>query len=149
MAPHSSTVAWKIPWTEESGRLQSMGSLRVGHDFTFTFMHWRKEWQPAPEFLPGESQGWGEPGGLPSMGLHRVGHDRSDLAAAALKKKSICINQYDWLLLLGTLPSCTHSHLLGFFLPPSPCILKGRTSVFLTYSLFWAVSPNNDQNIFS
>ena len=37
MAPHSSTVAWKIPWTEESGRLQSMGSLRVGHDFTFTF----------------------------------------------------------------------------------------------------------------
>ena len=32
MAPHSSTRAWKIPWTEESGRLQSMGSLRVGHD---------------------------------------------------------------------------------------------------------------------
>ena len=37
MAPHSSTLAWKIPWMEESGRLQSMGSLRVGHDFTFTF----------------------------------------------------------------------------------------------------------------
>jgi len=32
MAPHSSTLAWKIPWTEEPGRLQSMGSLRVGHD---------------------------------------------------------------------------------------------------------------------
>ena len=32
MAPHSSTLAWKIPWTEEPGRLQSMRSLRVGHD---------------------------------------------------------------------------------------------------------------------
>ena len=64
MAPHSSTVAWKIPWTEEPGGLQSMGSLRVGHDWTtslslFTFMHWRRTWQPTPVFLPGESQGWG------------------------------------------------------------------------------------------
>ena len=64
MAPHSSTLAWKIPWTEESGRLQSMGSLRVGHDWAtslsvFTFMHWRRKWQPTPVFLPGESQGWG------------------------------------------------------------------------------------------
>ena len=62
MAPHSSTLAWKIPWTEEPGRLQSMGSLRVGHDWAtslslFTFMHWRREWQPPPVFLPGESQG--------------------------------------------------------------------------------------------
>ena len=62
MAPHSSTLAWKIPWTEEPGRLQSMGSRRVGHllsDFTFTFhfMHWRRKWQPTPVFLPGESQG--------------------------------------------------------------------------------------------
>ena len=37
MATHSSTLAWKIPWTEEPGRLQSMGSQRVGRDFTFTF----------------------------------------------------------------------------------------------------------------
>ena len=59
MAPHSSPLAWKIPWTEESGRLQSMGSLRVGHDFTFTVMHWRGKWQPTPLFLPGESQGLG------------------------------------------------------------------------------------------
>ena len=60
MAPHSSTLAWKIPWVEEPGRLQSMGSLGVGHDWAtslslFTFMHWRK-WQPTPVFLPGESQ---------------------------------------------------------------------------------------------
>ena len=64
MAPHSSTLAWKIPWMEEPGRLQSMGSQRLGHDWAtslslFTFMHWkRKWWQPTPVFLPGESQGW-------------------------------------------------------------------------------------------
>ena len=61
MAPHSSTLAWKIPWTEEPGRLQSLVSLRVGDsglsDFIFTFMHWRRKWQPTPVFLPGESQG--------------------------------------------------------------------------------------------
>ena len=64
MAPHSSTLAWKIPWTEEPGRLQSKGSLGVGHDRAtslslFTFMNWRRKWQPTPVFLPGESQGWG------------------------------------------------------------------------------------------
>ena len=64
MATHSSTLAWKIPWTEKPGRLQSMGSLRVGHDWAtslslFTFMHWRRKWQPTPGFLPGESQGQG------------------------------------------------------------------------------------------
>ena len=64
MAPHSSTLAWKIPWTEEPGWLQSMGSLRVRHDWApslslFTFLHWRRKWQPPPVFLPGESQGWG------------------------------------------------------------------------------------------
>ena len=64
MAPHSSTLAWKIPWTEEPRRLQSMGSQRVGRDWAtslslFTFMHWRRKWQPTPVFLPGESQGRG------------------------------------------------------------------------------------------
>ena len=64
MVNSSSTLAWKIPWTEEPGRLQSMGLLGVGHDWAtslslFTFMHWRREWQPTPVFLPGESQGRG------------------------------------------------------------------------------------------
>ena len=64
MAPHSSTLAWKIPWTEEPGGLQSMGSLRVGHDWAtslsfFTFMHCRRKWQPTPGFLPGEFQSRG------------------------------------------------------------------------------------------
>ena len=64
MAPLSSTLVWKIPWMEEPGGLQSMGSLRVGHDWAtslslFTSMHWRRKWQPTPVFLPGESQGQG------------------------------------------------------------------------------------------
>ena len=61
---HSSTLAWQLLWMEEPGGLQSMGSLRVGHDWAtslslFTFMHWRRKWQPTPVFLPGESQGRG------------------------------------------------------------------------------------------
>ena len=66
MAPHSSTLAWKIPWTEEPGRLQSMGLLRVGHDSVtslslFTFMHWRRKWQPTPVFClenPRNGKAW-------------------------------------------------------------------------------------------
>ena len=62
MAPHSSRLAWKIPWTEEPRGLPSMASLGVGHDRAtslslFTFMLWRRKWQPTPVFLPGESQG--------------------------------------------------------------------------------------------
>ena len=62
MSTHSSTLAWKIPWMEEPGRLQSMGSRRVRHDWAtslslFIFMHWRRKRQPIPVFLPGESQG--------------------------------------------------------------------------------------------
>ena len=78
MAPHSSTLAWKILWTEEPGGLQSMGSLRVGHDWAtshslFTFMHWRRKWQPTPVFLPGESQGQGS-----LVGCCLWGHTESD-----------------------------------------------------------------------
>ena len=63
MAPHSSTLAWKIPWTEEPGGLQSMGSLGVGCNWAaslslFTFMHWRRKWHPTPVLLPGKSHGW-------------------------------------------------------------------------------------------
>ena len=62
MVPHSSTLAWKIPWTEEPGGLQSIGSLKVRHDWAtslslFAFMHWRRKWQPTPVLLPGESRG--------------------------------------------------------------------------------------------
>ena len=79
MAPHSSTLAWKIPWTEEHGRLQSMGSLRVGRlsDLTFTF-HFHalgKEMATHSSVIAWRISGTGEPGGLLSMGLQRVGHD--------------------------------------------------------------------------
>ena len=87
MAPHSSTLAWKIPWTEEPGGLQSMGSLKsqtwLG-DFTFTF-HFHaldKEMATHSSVLAWRIPGTGEPGGLPSMGSHRVRHDWSELAAA-------------------------------------------------------------------
>ena len=82
MAPHSSTLAWKIPWMEEPGRLQSMGSLRVGHNWAtslslFTFMHWRRKWQPTPVFLPRESQRWGS-----LVGCHLWGRTESDTTEA-------------------------------------------------------------------
>ena len=85
MAPHSSTLAGKIPWMEETGRLQSMGLLKSRtrlSDFTFTF-HFPalgKEMATHSSVLAWRIPGTGEPGGLPSMGLHRVGHDWIDLA---------------------------------------------------------------------
>ena len=79
MATHSSILAWRIPWTEEPGRLQSMMSLRVGHDFTFTFtFHFHaleKEMATHSSILAWRIPGMGEPGGLLSIGSHRVGHD--------------------------------------------------------------------------
>ena len=81
-ATHSSTRAWKIPWSEEPGRLQSMGSLGVGHDratslslFTFHFYALEKEMATHSSGLAWRIPGTGEPGGLPSMWLLRVGHD--------------------------------------------------------------------------
>ena len=79
MAPHSSTLAWKIPWTEEPGRLQSMGLLsqtRLSNfTFTFHFPALEKEMATRSSVLARRIPGMGEPGGLPSTGSHRVGHD--------------------------------------------------------------------------
>ena len=88
MAPHSSTVAWKIPWMEEPGRLQPMGSLRVRHDLVTslslsTFMHWRRKWQPTPMFLPGESQGRRSPVGYSPWG-------RTELDMTEATKQHYC-----------------------------------------------------------
>ena len=90
MAPHSSSLAWKIPWMEEPARLQSMGSLRVGHHWAtslalFTFMHWRRKWQPTPVFLPGESQGWRS-----LMGCHLWGRAESDTTKGLGSSSSSC-----------------------------------------------------------
>ena len=95
VALHSSTLAWKIPWTGEPGRLQSMGSRRVGHDWVtslsfFTFLHWRRKWQLTPVFLPGESQRW-QSLVVCHLGSHTVRQDWSDLAAAS-GYYNICIS---------------------------------------------------------
>ena len=73
-----STLAWKIPWMEEPGRLQSMGSQRVGHNKAtslslFTLMHWRRKWQPTPVLLPGISHGWRS-----VIGYSPLGHKEAD-----------------------------------------------------------------------
>ena len=95
MAPHSSTLAWKIPQTEEPGRLQSMGSWRVGHDWKtslFTFMHWKRQWQPTPVFLPGESQGRRH-----LVGCHLWGRTESDTTEATQQQQQ----QQQWLMMLS------------------------------------------------
>ena len=87
MAPHSSTFAQKIPWTEEPGRLQSMGSVesdrteRLHFHFSL-FMNWRRKWQPTPVFLPGESQGWGS-----LVGCRLWGHTESDTTEATQQQQ--------------------------------------------------------------
>ena len=87
MATHSSTLAWKIPWTEEPGGLQSMGSLSRArlNDFTFTFMHWRRKWQPTPAFLPGESQGQRS-----LVGCRLWGRTESDTTEATQQQQQQC-----------------------------------------------------------
>ena len=103
MAPHSSTLAWKIPWTEEPGRLQYMGSLGVRYDWAtsltlFTFMHWRRKWQPTPVFLPGESQGRGC-----LVGCHLWGCIESDTTEATQQQQQLILAVFlecehgDWL----------------------------------------------------
>ena len=120
MAPHSSTLAWGIPWMEEPGGLQSMGSLGVGHDWAtllslFTFMHWGGKWQPTPVFLPGESHGLGS-----LVGCRWVGHDWSDLAPAAAMPNDVEYLHVCWQFVyvfwknvcLDTLPFSIHLSLL-------------------------------------
>ena len=101
MAPHSSTLAWKIPWTEEPGRLQSMGSLRVGHNRATSlplcsFMHWRRKWQPTPVFRLGESQGRGS-----LVGCRLRGRTESDTTEATQQQQQQGICPVVGLLGLG------------------------------------------------
>ena len=115
MAPHSSTLAWRIPWREEPGGLQSTGSLGVRHDWAtslwlFIFMHWRRKWQPTPVFLPGESQGWGSP-----VGCCLWGHTESDTTEVTSQlSKYLLITGI--LYLLTVFIQSSHLHLLETFL---------------------------------
>ena len=104
--PLQYSFAWKTPWMEGPGGLQSMGSLRVRHDWAtslslFTFMHWRMKWQPTPVFLPGESQGRRSLVGCRSTGLHRVGYDWNNLAAAAAAATTIWNTNQSWIIFQG------------------------------------------------
>ena len=121
MAPHSSTLAWKIPWMEEPGRLQSMGSLRVGYDRAtslslFTFIHWRRKWQPTPVFLPGESQRCGS-----LVGCHLWGCTELDTTEVTQQQMVLSSGgKLRTLLLLPTPSFCSRlfrndSWVFGFF----------------------------------
>ena len=123
MAPHSSTLAWKIPWTEEPGRLQSMGLQRVGHDWAtslslFTFMPWRRKWQPTPAFLPGESQGRGS-----LVGCRLWGHTESDTT-------EVMQQQQQWMLTIWFLVS------LPFL---NPAWIPGSSWFIYCWSLAWRI----------
>ena len=131
MAPHSSTLAWKIPWMEEPGRLQSMGSLRVRHDWVtslslFTLMHWRRKWQPTPVFLPGESQGRG----ARWAAIYGVAQNRTPL-------KQLSSSSSIWQIDEETMETVTDFISLGFKITADGdcrheikrCLLLGRKTV--------------------
>ena len=150
MATHSSTLAWKIPWTEGPGWLQSMVSLRVGHDWAtslsiFTFMHWRRNWQPTPVFLPGESQGRGSLVGCHLWG-RRVRHDWSDLAVAAAGTRPVWIKQpLRW---LQPHPQSDHNHMRDLdedCLPESRILQddSNKWSSLFYITIFWGGLSNS------
>ena len=101
IATHSSTLAWRIPWTEEPGRLWSIGVQRVRHNCNNLahMLALGKEMATHSSTLAWRIPGTKQPGGLPSIGLHRIGHDWSDLAAAAAEKtnkSTLNIHWKDW-----------------------------------------------------
>ena len=105
MAPHSSTLAWKIPWTEEPGGPQSMGSLGVGRDWAtslslFTFMHWRRKWQLTPVFLPENPRD----GGAWWAAIYGVAQSRTRLKWLSSSSSSMVFSiwlYFGWLILLS------------------------------------------------
>ena len=109
MATHSSTLAWKIPWMEEPSGLQSMGSLRVSQDWAsslslFTFMHWRRKWQPTPVFLPEESQGRGA-WWAATYGVSQSRTRRKQLSRSSSKLE--CPQLWVWVPLKGRCKGCS------------------------------------------
>ena len=140
MAPHSSTFAWKIPWMEEPGGLQFMGSRRFGHDWAtslslFTFMHWRRKWQPTPVFLSGESRSM-----LQSMGLHRLGHDWSNLAALIISFSNLYTSRHYCNFFIQTMFVWIVQHFFLFYFYDCFCFLLKMAFRFLEVlreQIFW------------
>ena len=118
MAPHSSTLAWRIPWMEEPGGLQSMGSLGVrwlsNFTFTFHFHALEKEMATHSSVLAWRIPGMGKPGGLPSMGSHRVRHDWGDLAAACMYVYVVAVHLLIRVWLFAIPWTAAHQALLSF-----------------------------------
>ena len=143
MAPHSSTLAWKIPWMEESGELQSMRSIGVGHDWAtslslFTFMHWRRKWQPTPVFLPGESQGRGS-----LVGCRLWGRTESDMTEVCptdtLKWLSITLQYCGSFCHTATWVSHGCTCVLPSWMPlPLGCPRAPALSALLLSNLHWS-----------
>ena len=149
MAPHSITLAWKIPWMEEPGRLQSMGSQRVGHNWAtlfslFTFMHWRTKWQPTPVFLPGESQGRGSLVGCRLWGCTESQLKRHSSSMVLVWLDWLVFCEYGFSVSALWCPLATPTILLGFLLPwawgISSRLLQQSTAI--APYLGWGVSPH-------
>ena len=156
MATHSSTLAWKTPWIEEPGRLQSTGSLSrtwlSNFTFTFHFHALEKEMATHSSVLAWRILATGEPGGLPSMGSHRVGHDWSDLAAAAANVFSLLYNFWHFIFCsllyfnntmsstVGGEGNGTHSNTLAWKIswPEEPGGLQSMRSLRVEHD--WATS---------
>ena len=131
MALYSSTLAWKILWTEEPGGLQSMGSRRVRHDWVtslslFTSTHWRRKWQPTPVFLPGESQGWQN-----LVGCCLWDHTESDTteATAAAAEQMVWVGLMVWV----------EAYM--------PCKASGLLILFQTRGILFSDLPNGKLNL--
>ena len=150
MAPHSSTLAWKIPWAEEPGRLQSMGSLRVERDWAtslslFIFMHWRRKWQPIPVFLPSRDGGawWAAVYGVAqsrtrlkwlsssSMGLQ---WDVYDLMSEQQQQKSRWLHLFPFLSLLNQTVSQNFLH-TSWWLPLVTWQLPREQRLFVSFQV--------------
>ena len=146
MAPHSSTLAWKMPWTEEPGRLQSMRLLRVRQDWEtslslFIFMHWRRKWQPTPVSLPGESQGRGN-----VVSCRLWGHTESDTTeqlSVFYQDKYFCWVLKNWCFWTVVLDKTLESPLDSKEIKPvnpkgnQPWIFIGRTDTEVEAPILW------------
>ena len=157
MAPHSSTLAWKIPWTEEPGRLQSMGWLRVRNDWAaslslFTFMHWRRKWQPSPVFLPGESQGRGSLVGC----CHGVAQSwtrlkplsSSNSSKGGIDNKEVWDNFLEWKKCSHRLDRSAKAHWIVYFLKNVclyiwllPSLVAARKIFYLSFGIQTLLRP--------